>query len=74
MTNSHKRNRLYRCFVFGEHGTLGRCNRVRIPACVVTFIRTLCPDHNNNYTGFRDIDEDGNEAPDDSFESVLPDV
>lgn len=28
----------------------------------------------NNYTGFRDVDEDGNEAPNDSFESVHPDV
>ena len=73
LSNSKKRNHLYRCFVFGEHGTLGRCNRVRIPECVVAFIRSICPDPENSYTGHRDIDEDGNECYNESFESVLPD-
>ena len=68
MDNGKKRNCLYPCFVFGEHGTLGRRNRIRIPECVVTFIRSLCPDENNNYTGFRDVDEDGNGAPNESVQ------
>jgi hypothetical protein len=79
LDNSKKRNHLYRCFVFGEHGTLGRRVRIRIPECVVEFIRSICPDPNNNYTGHRDIDEDGTELQvgfgrtNESFESVLPD-
>jgi len=72
-------NHRYRCFVFGEHGTLGRRVRIRIPECVIEFIRSICPDPNNNYTGHRDIDEDGTELQvgysrnNESFESVLPD-
>ena len=73
MTPSHKCNHLYRKFVFGEHGTLGRRVRVRIPECVVAFIRQLCPEPSGSYTGHRDIDDEGEEAPnDDSFEGVLP--
>ena len=59
---------------FGEHRTLGQRNYIHIPECIVTFICSLCPDENNKYTCFRDIDKDGNEAPDDSFESSHPDV
>ena len=79
LDNSKKRNHLYRCFVFGEHGTLGRRVRIRIPECVVEFIRSICPDRNKNYPGHRDIDEDGTELQvgfgrsNESFESVLPD-
>jgi hypothetical protein len=77
--NSKKRNHLYSCFVFSEHGRLGRRHRIRIPECVVSFIRSICPDENNQYTGHRDIDDDDNTADDggmsmnDSFASVLPD-
>ncbi len=79
LDNSKKRNHLYRCFVFGEHRTLGRRVRIRIPECVIEFIRSICPDPNNNYTGHRDIDEDGTELQvgnsrnNESFKSVLPD-
>jgi len=73
MSPSHKRNHLYRKFVYGEHGTLGRRVRVRIPECVVNFIRQLCPEPSGHYTGHRDIDDEGDEAPnDESFEGVLP--
>ena len=72
------RNHLYRCFVFGEHGTLGRRVRIRILECIVDFICSICPNSNNLYTGHRDIDEDGTELQDafrrnnESFEAVLP--
>jgi len=77
MTPSHKRNHLYRKYVVGEHGTLGRHVRVRIPECVVNFIRSLCPEPSGVYTGHRDISEDGEEdgeelGNDESFEAVLP--
>jgi hypothetical protein len=72
MTPSHKRNHLYRKFIYGEHGTLGRHVRVCIPECVVNFIRELCPEPSGTYTGHRDIDEEGQEVPnDESFEGVL---
>jgi hypothetical protein len=73
MTPSHKRNHLYRKFVFGEHGTLGRHVCVCIPECVVAFIRQLCPEPSGSYIGHGDIDDKGEEVPnDDSFEGVLP--
>ena len=73
MTLSHKRNHLYRKFVFGEHGTLGCRVHVCIPECVIAFIHQLCPEPSGSYTGHRDIDDEGEEVPnDDSFEGVLP--
>ncbi len=73
MSPSHKRNHLYRKYVVGEHGSLGRHVRVRIPECIVNFIRTLCPEPSGVYTGNRDISEDGKEwGNDESFEAVLP--
>ena len=49
---------------------LGRRNRVRIPVCVVRFIRSICPSDDNQYTGHRDGegeggDDDNNEEEDD---------
>ena len=81
-TIAKKRNHLYRCFVFGEYGMLGHHNRIRIPDCVVAFIRSICPDPQNNYTGHHDVDDKGNkiENMDDvdnqneSFESILPEA
>jgi len=64
----------YNCFVFGEYGSLGLCNRIRILECVVAFICAICPDPNNQYTGHRDGDGDGFDAHNESFESVNPDT
>ena len=58
---SKKRNHLYRKFVAAEHGVLGHCVCIRIPECVVAFIRSLVPSPDNRYTGNRDVDENGNE-------------
>jgi hypothetical protein len=58
---SKKRNHLYRKFVAAEHGVLGHCVCIRIPECVVAFIRSLVPSPDNRYTGNCDVDEDGNE-------------
>jgi hypothetical protein len=82
LDNSKKRNHLYRCFVFGEYGALGRHNWIRIPDCVVAFIRSVCPNPQNLYTGHRDVDEEGSEVdnmddvdrPSESFEPILPDA
>jgi len=73
MTPSHTRNHLYHKFVFGKHGTLGRRVHVHIPECIVYFIRELCPELSGTYTDHRDIDEKGDEVPnDESIEGVLP--
>ena len=71
---THKRNHLYCKFVVGEHGTLGRHVRVRVPECVIKFIRELCPEPSGTYTGHRDISSEGEEegGNDESFEGVLP--
>ncbi len=64
MSSSHKRNVLYRCFVRTEYGVLGRRNRVRIPLCVVEFIRSICPSNEGRYTvhqtleGGDDVDDE----------------
>ena len=44
LDNSKKRNHLYlyRYFIMGEHGTLGRHIRICIPDCVVSFIHNIC--------------------------------
>jgi hypothetical protein len=42
-----------------EHGTLGACNRVKIPDCVVSFIHSICPYSDGLYMGFRAYGEDG---------------
>jgi hypothetical protein len=82
LPNNTKRKQLYRCYVVGEYGTLGRNNRVRIPECVVTFIRSLCPDPEGVYMGHRDVGDGtgANRVQDvcenitnESFESILPD-
>jgi len=58
LDNRKKCNHLYHCFVFGKYGMLGRCNRICIPVCVVSFIREICPDPHNNYTWHHDFNED----------------
>jgi hypothetical protein len=57
-------NHLYRTYVAAEHGILGHRVRIRIPACVVAFIRAIVPSPNNVYTGHRDVDDEGNEIDD----------
>ena len=49
---SKRRNHLYRVFVASEHGRLGSRNRVKIPDCVVSYIRSICPSDDGQYTGF----------------------
>ena len=39
---------------------LGHDNRICIPDCVVAFISSICPDPQNNYTGYHDVDDEGN--------------
>jgi len=55
LANNTKRKQLYPCFVVGEYGTQGRNNRVRIPECVMTFIRSLCPEPEAVYVGHHDV-------------------
>ena len=57
------RRDLYRIYVLGFYGHLGRGIRVEIPTCVRDYIRELCPDPSGEYMGHRaaatdDIDED----------------
>jgi len=61
---------------------LGHHNQIYIPDCVVVFIHSVCPEPHNRYTGYRDVDEEGNEidnmddvdSPNESFESILPEA
>jgi len=36
------------------HGYLGKGCRVKIPDCVVTGIRDMCPDEDGSYMGFKE--------------------
>ena len=54
---SRFRFRAYQAFVKMHHGMLGRFHRVEIPKCVLTGIRMLWPDKNNNYIGHRDAEQ-----------------
>ena len=63
LDSSKKRNHLYRSFVASEHGQLGARNRVRIPHCVVAYIRSICPSANGKYTGFRAVGDVGDIEP-----------
>ena len=48
----------YRQFVRWCWQYLGKEVRIIIPSCAVNAIRTAYPDHNQNYTGFHQVDSD----------------
>jgi hypothetical protein len=51
---------------------LGRRNRVRIPECVVRFIRSLCPSEDGQYTGHRDAEgDDGDDETDEQDNDIV---
>lgn len=54
LTNTMLRYLSYRTFVslVNCHQSMGKWNRVTLPACVVSRIRYLYPDPNENYTGY----------------------
>lgn len=52
----------YRQFTWWVHKRLGRYVRKVIPACVVKAIRTVYPNADGNYTGFRTPDESYSEV------------
>ena len=60
ISESKRRNHLYRSFVSAEYGPLGKHNRVKIPDCVTEYIRSICPSQDGQYTGFREVGESGN--------------
>ena len=47
------RKRLYQVYVGAVHGMLGKHNRVEIPKCVVSFIRSLFPSRGGDYMGHK---------------------
>ena len=47
----------YRMVTLWIHGVLGRENRKVLPSCIVNKIRTLYPDCDVNYTGFKEFAE-----------------
>ena len=55
ISESKRRNHLYRSFVSAEYGPLGKHNRVKIPDCVTEYIRSICPSQDGQYTGFREV-------------------
>lgn len=62
MTNENYRYHAYRCYIDYMHGLLGQYNRKVIPACVVTAIRRMYGNEDNNYTGYRHVNEHGEEV------------
>lgn len=54
LTNNELRKLCYREFSLAIHGSLGKGNRIRLPACVVQFIRDKYPDENLAYMGFKE--------------------
>ena len=50
LTRSHRQNHLYRCFVQSEYGVLGAHNCVKIPDCIVSYIRLLSPREDGTYS------------------------
>ncbi len=52
LTESKRRNHLYRVFVLSKYRVLGAGRRVKIPDCVVSFICSICPSPDGRYTGF----------------------
>jgi hypothetical protein len=58
---------------------MGRRNRVRIPECVVRFIRSISPSDDGQYTGHRDgdgdeCDDNNNEDGDDLVNSSFHEI
>jgi hypothetical protein len=49
---SKKQNHLYRSFVRSEYGQLGARTHLKIPDCDVSFIRSICPSADGNYSDF----------------------
>jgi len=58
---------------------MGRRNRVRIPECVVRFIRSISPSDDGQYTGHRDAegddcDDNNNDDDDDLVNSSFQEI
>ena len=53
--NNERRKLCYKKFTRAIHGSLGQGNRVRLPACVVEFVRNRYPDEDHAYMGFKDM-------------------
>lgn len=51
----------YRQYTWWIHGYLGRGDRRVIPSCVVSAVRREFPEPQDNYTGFQEANEDGEE-------------
>jgi hypothetical protein len=52
-TNKSKRFTAYQAYIRYRYGHLGKSNRKEIPLCVTNGIRSLWPDPDLNYVGFR---------------------
>ena len=54
VTRNVMRKMMYRYYTTLVHGHLGKGRRVKIPDCVVTGIRDMCPDEDGSYMGFKE--------------------
>ena len=52
------RRAAYRQFTMWARGRLGKGNRQVIPACVVTYVRSVYPEASGRYKGYLDVDDD----------------
>ena len=55
LTNNERRKWCYKEFTRAIYGSLGKGNRVRLPACVLEFVRNKYPDQNHAYMGFKEM-------------------
>ena len=51
--NSAIRKSLYKYYIYYRHGHLGKGNRIMVDECATKKIRTMFPEKNNVYLGFR---------------------
>lgn len=63
MSNKNYRHHAYRLYIDYIYGLLGRHNRKVVPACIVAQIRERWPSENDEYCGFIQVNEEGEEVP-----------
>lgn len=53
-TNNQARKLAYRRYIFDRYGYVGKGMRIQLPHCVMSGIRSVWPDANGKYMGFKE--------------------
>ncbi len=53
--NKHICFKMYKTWVANHYGFLGKNHRIKIPDCVVEYIRELAPEPDGKYTGYHEV-------------------